>query len=106
MKTKFYTYGQNNSGGSFIIDKSKGIGYYVIIEALNEEQATSIAEDIGLYFDGCSDGIDCDCCGDRWYSPNESESPEIYGTSVEICEEDKRNYIHYLDGSIKNFDYQ
>ena len=26
-----------------------------------------LAEDIGLYFDGVEQGMDCSCCGDRWY---------------------------------------
>ena len=29
--------------------------------------ANDIAQGNGIYFNGVADGIDCDCCGDRWY---------------------------------------
>lgn len=67
---KFYEYSQNNSGGSFNVDEN--VCHYVFIEATSENHANSIAKEIGIYFDGCADGVDCSCCGDRWYdSPNE-----------------------------------
>ena len=56
----FYTYRQNNSGGTFVYDESAGISVNVIIEANSREQAKRRAEQIGLYFDG---QMDCDCCG-------------------------------------------
>lgn len=75
----FFTYKQNNSGGSF-----SGPCKYFIAEADNAEQANSIAEDNGLYFDGCIDGLDCSCCGDRWYRAYDGQdSPTIYGQSLE-----------------------
>lgn len=76
---KFYTYTQNNSGGSFDVDEN--VAHYVIIEAENSDDADMIAEGVGVYFDGCSKGMDCECCGDRWYSAYRegSESPQIYG---------------------------
>jgi hypothetical protein len=40
----------------------------LVIEAFNEKEALSKAEDMGVYFDGCEDGRDCSCCGDRWSS--------------------------------------
>lgn len=71
---KFYTYCQNNSGGYY------DGPHYVIVEAISRDEADIIAEDNGVYFDGCSSGRDCNCCGDRWsrYS-EESDVPEIYG---------------------------
>ncbi len=63
----FYSYRQNNSGGSFIIDKD--VTLFVIIEADSNGEADNKAEEVGLYFDGCDDGRDCSCCGDRWYKP-------------------------------------
>lgn len=61
----FFTYVQNNSGGDFVTNDS--VAHYVIIEAVNAAQANEIAETIGIYFNGCDAGIDCYCCGDRWY---------------------------------------
>lgn len=76
---KYYTFSQNNSGGSFrTTDKIKE---YVIIEAPDAEYANFLAERLGLYFNGVSDGRDCGCCGDRWYRANESDGknkPFIY----------------------------
>ena len=76
----FYTYSQNNSGGSFDIDAENGLAHYVIIEADSMEEANEKATSIGIYFDGVEDGMDCECCGDRWSSdPDEYKTPMIYG---------------------------
>ena len=86
----FYTYTQNNSGGYFITNDN--VAEYVIIEANSIDEANNKAEEIGIYFDGCSFGRDCSCCGDRWCSPyDESEKPEIYGDSIEKRIEDTLN---------------
>lgn len=75
----FYTFSQNNSGGYFCGPR------YVIIEADSGSEANHIAQnhpDSPIYFDGCSTGQDCSCCGDRWYETRDEagkESPEIYG---------------------------
>lgn len=68
---KFYLFDQNNSGGNFTVDNE--LSSIVFIEAENAEEANSIAEAIGIYFDGCMKGIDCSCCGDRWYPVNERD---------------------------------
>lgn len=65
MKTKFYEFNQNNSGGSF--DTDEKLCHILFIEAENVQQANKIAEGLGVYFNGCDNGIDCSCCGDRWY---------------------------------------
>lgn len=104
----FYTFTQNNSGGSFVTDDISGIGEYVIIEAKSAKQANEIAENKGIYFNGCDDGTDCSCCGDRWYPVDESDgnyTPLVYG-------EDAKTYIstwglrgslfiHYSNGVIQ-----
>lgn len=102
-KSKFYTYSQNNSGGWF--ENNENVCEYVIIEAKSAEHANNIAESIGIYFDGCSDGIDCSCCGDRWYEQcddkNGEDEPMIYGKSVhEMTNSLFRSecIVHYLDG--------
>lgn len=112
VDTKFYTFRQNNSGGYHDLDPEKGIGNYVIIEAINSDDACNRAEDIGLYFGG---GGDCPCCGDRWDRPWDSddakEEPSIYGEPVEKFLEDKSMawwdetiYIHYYDGKVESFE--
>lgn len=81
----YWTFDQNNSGGSFVFDERRGLTHYVVIEADSREEAISRAEDIGIYFNGCSDGRDCSCCGDRWHTPwNEAgdDAPEVYGQNV------------------------
>ena len=75
MKTKFYEFNQNNSGGSFIEDDQ--LCHRIIIEAQSESEATRIAESLGCYWDGVSKGIDCDCCGDRWYGGSEVDIEKI-----------------------------
>lgn len=75
----FYHYRQNNSGGGF-----EGPAINVIVEALEAGEADSRAKEVGVYFDGCADGIDCSCCGDRWYPTYDkgNEDPSIYGQPV------------------------
>ena len=57
----WYEYRQNNSGGHFNGPR------YIYIFAEDSKQADEYAENTDeIYFNGCSRGIDCDCCGDRW----------------------------------------
>lgn len=104
-KSKFYTYTQNNSGGTFI-----GPAHYVIVEAMSMDDAETIAEKNEIYFDGCDNGHDCSCCGDRWYrGADENKEPMIYGESLEdssrstLAEADKVKHVLviYLDGTRK-----
>ena len=81
----FYTFKQNNSGGSWSFDEKNGITIYVIIEAPNHYEANRKAEEIGLYFDGVDKGMDCPCCGDRWYKADSLDGdnkPKIYNTII------------------------
>jgi len=107
----FYTFGQNNSGGHFDSHMSDGITHFVIIEADNMEEACDIALDIGIYFNGVEKGIDCECCGDRWYRPwydEGTETPKVYSQSPEEYVKDKSSHlwmekgkeicVHYKDG--------
>ena len=104
----FFTFHQNNSGGDFIVDGD--VSYYVVVEAHNAEEANERAEKIGIYFDGCADGTDCPCCGDRWgraWKNEGTNTPQIDGEIVSqkspgvfsriegiFC------YVYYLDGTI------
>lgn len=105
----FYTYAQNNSGGQFVYE-SCGISHFVIIEAPDADTADRRAEILGLYFDGVDKGLDCSCCGSRWYKQwgdEGTQEPLIYGRSpLEYLEQpeaklqmgkDPEGYIHYED---------
>lgn len=72
---KFWEISQNNSGGSFDVDDK--VCHRMIIEAETERQATRIAEDLGCYWDGVENGMDCECCGDRWYGVHELNVDDI-----------------------------
>lgn len=106
----FYTYRQNNSGGYWTFKPKAGISHFVIIEANSTKNADERAEDIGLYFDGCDDGRDCDCCGDRWSRAenyDETVTPKIYDQEALPSSDDIANvYIHYLDGRIVQSRYK
>jgi hypothetical protein len=110
INSKFYTFIQNNSGGSFNIEEEKGICKFVIIEALSSSDANSRAQRIGLYFDGCVIGLDCPCCGDRWsevYESDGKEFPMIYNKTVNDIEKSafmENCFIHYLDGTFKKIE--
>ena len=112
VNTKFYEFRQNNSGGSFSNSEKDGIAEYVVIEALNAEHANTIAEGIGLYFDGCDNGNDCPCCGDRWYRVDESDGsdvPSIYGEPLENVKKSffrDKCFVHYLDGKFKKVEFK
>lgn len=110
----FFTYRQNNSGGTFDFGKEAGISVTVIIEAPSAQAADDRAEQIGLYFNGVDAGLDCDCCGDRWSQSwgDGDPAPSIYGIPVENGQYEWKyrnwapkgtpeGYIHYLDGRIE-----
>ena len=59
-----YTFNQNNSGGSY----ARPAKHIIVKDARDKHHATEIALKAGMYFDGVADGLDCDCCGDRWYN--------------------------------------
>jgi hypothetical protein len=109
----FFTFRQNNSGGSFDHEEGK-FGYAAIIEASCARKANGKARAIGLYFDGIRNGKDCGCCGDRWGKADEEGEPEprINGTpikqaAVKTCT--LRGwwglpiYVHYLDGRVEKY---
>ena len=110
VETKFYSFRQNNSGGSFEVNDT--IAHNVIIEAINPQHANQIAEDIGIYFDGCQSGADCECCGDRWCRTDKydaTETPSIYGEPIENRSEifcavgEPYCHVYYLNGEKKTY---
>lgn len=107
---KFFTYRQNNSGGSFDSDHERGISHFVVIEAQNAAYANYKATEIG---------IDCSCCGDRWYEadgPGDDE-PSEYGKPIPATldeynagttfglprwiKDGPQGYVHYADGRVE-----
>jgi hypothetical protein len=109
VETRFFTFGQNNSGGGF--DLTDDVTHYVIVEAENAHAANAKLESIGGYFNGCEADIDCYCCGDRWYAKGDEEAgepvPLIWGqTPAEYVAdrsflwmpEGKEVVVHYADG--------
>lgn len=102
IDTKFWTFDQNNSGGSFHYDAKAGIGSAVAIEAIDAAHALARAEAIGIYFNGCDDGRDCECCGDRWSDclDEGTEQPTKYGAEL-TGGWGIPAYVHYLDGRIE-----
>lgn len=112
----FFTFYQNNSGGSFTIDEAKGIGKEVIIEALNSEDANALAVARGLYFNGVGCEIDCGCCGDRWSECHGDGSPfpkifeqnvtdGVYPSPFRPWDE-AVSFVHYLDGRVVRIGYR
>lgn len=79
----------------------------MIVEAQSADHANQRAESSGLYFDGCSGGNDCDCCGDRWsrvYESDGTKSPLVYGEPVvESTQDIADTYVHFLDGRFAQF---
>lgn len=92
----FFAFSQNNSGGSYDINASRGIGKVVVIEAENASDANEKAEEIGLYFDG---RYDCDCCGNRW-SQQWDDEKGIEFSDVLFWDWRDEVYVHTLKGKI------
>jgi hypothetical protein len=110
IETRFFAYGQNNSGGGF--DLTDNVTHWVIIEAVDAAEANAKLEHLGGYFNGCKSGRDCRCCGDRWYAKWNDEDagdpmPLIWGqTPAEYVADrtylwmpkGKEVVVHYADG--------
>ena len=59
-----YSFRQNNSGGYYTAPAK----HIIVKNAKDSEHATEIAMSAGMYFHGVATGMDCSCCGDRWYN--------------------------------------
>ena len=91
----FFLLRQNNSYGVYEdIDQFSAV--YLAIETDREYDAIDIAIDNGVYFRGVERGIDCPCCGDRWYNYFErfdrlpTKHPLGVGESLVIFEDGSR----------------
>ena len=103
----FFHYSQNNTGGEF--EFTENVDHHVVVEADSPVGADEKAQTIGIYFDGCSDGRDCHCCGDRWFEVYGAGDPvpSVYGAPVEESEKSMWSgtlaIVHYADGTRKRF---
>ena len=96
---------QNNSGGRFDVDDE--VSNYVLIQAHNGTEADGIVEDLGIYFNGVEDGMDCDCCGDRWSScrlDKGTDAPSDY--ALRCGEKEVRIYPYGVRNPVSIFDFQ
>ena len=90
---KWFEFGQNNSGGSFVVTSE--LCHRVWIQAPNDVAALAKALDLGVYLHGVRDGIDCGCCGDRWHEPyRPTEFPMDYGSGLTFSGPEE--YAQYL----------
>lgn len=107
----FYTFQQNNSGGDY--NRDRNVDKFVVVEGNDIADIVDKADAIGIYFDGVDLGRDCECCGDRWSAPYDSDqltaTPKIYGSVLDAdgsafisqSTKDSNTVIHYADGSVK-----
>lgn len=105
VSTKIFRFDQNNSGGSYDEDHSRGIGSNVYIEAVDALHANARAESIGIYFDGCEKGMDCDCCGDRWcpvYDGGWDQYDDL--DALKKNKYSRSGYYHPLSGPFEYFE--
>ena len=91
----YFKFRQNNSFGVF-----RGTPL-VFVQADNAADANRIAQDHGVYFNGVADGLDCDCCGDRWFPVNDDDAQDQpssygYGGGVTVYS-DGDNYMDYSE---------
>lgn len=92
----FYQFDQNNSGGSFDVDEN--VCHRLFIEAYSLEEATDKAESLGCYWDGVENGIDCPCCGDRWYSGDEVDLEKYTTEGYSVWEHDGETWAKKYGG--------
>ena len=111
IKTKFWEFSQNNSGGYFVEDNENGVCETVIIEAQTSDEAWNRLEKVGDKVDGFWNY--CDCCGERWSNwLDEEDGKDVlmhYNTPLKEVEKSMftdRAFVHYYDGSIKEFKFK
>lgn len=96
MNTKWYCFYQNPSGGEYIGPE------YILVQANSASDANDLVQNHGVYFDGCDDERDCECCGDRWdrhyHEDYSTDSPCVYGEVVGPSDNVK---LVYSDGRVE-----
>ena len=99
---KWWHFGQNNSGGYFIINES--VAEDVYIQAPTAEQARDRAK---IIFADNSEY--CECCGERWYDDARYENdgydvPMKWGQTLDEVVADHWNTqarLHHFDGHVE-----
>lgn len=101
----WYEFDQNNSGGRFHVDEK--VCHRLFIEAESFDDAVEKAEDLGCYWDGVRDGIDCPCCGDRWDKwsddPVDIEKYKTEGYRVGLYDNIYRNTKNAWEGKYRRY---
>lgn len=97
----FYEYRQNNSAGVFVY--TEDLGETVFIEASSPTEADDRLRQLGGYFGGVAQGLDCECCGDRWDSQEDLFEGYSYPDEKELRERVldrfiRQAVIHFADG--------
>lgn len=97
---KWFHFGQNNSGGSFVVNENCAPDVWV--QARNAKEAVGRAE---AFMDN---GDSCPCCGDRWsFWMDDSDGTEVpmrYETPVsELTSGPYRDQarLHHFDGRVE-----
>ena len=107
MKTNFYLYTQNHSGG--IVDRDEWVQDYVIVEAKSEKKATKRMFDI---ISNSTNSESCECCGSRWWYwdieviENTKKDQDLLAKANSLLAQNKFDkeqavIIHFLNKKIK-----
>ena len=108
VKTKFFEFSQNNSGGFFDVDDN--VCHNVVIEANDKNHAISIFAPMIE-----NQSHSCPCCGDRWMPEYADEIDMKFDNNTfqsieQYCQFIANRYgwtkpdyrIHFLDGTKKD----
>ncbi len=88
-----YSFRQNNSGGYYC----QPAKYIIVKDARDSEHAHEIALAAGMYTNGVAAGMDCSCCGDRWYGLD-TEHEDMEEALLDITNADVRQDSVESDG--------
>lgn len=86
----FYEFTQNNSYGYF--DVTDTVCHRLFIEADSVAEAMDKAEELGCYWNGVTEGIDCPCCGDRWYGCAEIDLEKLQNGYEVVDYDNKKDW--------------
>ncbi len=104
---KWYHFGQNNSGGRFIINED--LAEDVLIQGKDVNSVLYKAHELM----DASNANSCECCGDRWDfyidAADAKDFPTMY--DIPITEMEPSHYrtsarLHYADGTIEAYQFK